>query len=185
MISVVLFLKKPNQMKIAKVLLKRMLFVAMFLGVRLLFAQSINTKLQVIQVEPKLLGTRYIYEHQTIDNPLALQIPLLQLKDPEVSREFLRFKQQRKLVQTIGLGSTLFSLYAILNRDKIENGTYWTVVGTTALVSGYLNLKSNIHLYKSVERYNTLVGNNQLGLTVAQHPFNKQAVVGLAFKHEF
>lgn len=172
-------------MKIASVSLKRIVLVAMFLGIRSLFAQSINTKLQVIQVESKLFGTKYIYEHQTIDNPLALQIPLLQLKDPEVSRAFLRFKQQRKVVQTIGFCSTLFSLYAILNRDKVSNGTYWTVVGTTAVVSGYLNIKSNIHLYKSVERYNNLVGSNQVGIKLEQYPFGKETLVGLAFKHEF
>lgn len=178
-------MKNLNQKTMACMSFKRMLLIAMFLGVRSLMAQSISTQLHPIQVESKLFATKYIYDRQTIDSPFGLQIPLLQLKDPEVSSEFLRFKQQRKAIQTISVCSTLFSLYAILNRDKINNSTYWSVVGTTALASWYLNLRSTGHLYKSIQRYNTLVGNNQLGFKLEQNTFNQQVVVGLALKHEF
>jgi hypothetical protein len=37
---------------------------------------------------------QFVYKRQLIDNPLALQIPLLEAQDPLVSREFLIYKRQ-------------------------------------------------------------------------------------------
>ena len=38
------------------------------------------------------LSNKYVYKRQVIENPLALQIPLLESKDPDVSFEFSKFK---------------------------------------------------------------------------------------------
>jgi hypothetical protein len=148
------------------------------------FAQNERKNLYPIEVKKKFLGVKYIYDRQTIENPLALQIPMLQARDTEVNVEFLKFKQQRKAVQIISLVSTGFSLYTIFNREKVSSEVYWGTFGGTVLVSGYLNIKSNKHLAKALIRYNEVVSENKVGLIIDKS-FQSQAVVGVGFSHSF
>jgi hypothetical protein len=148
------------------------------------FAQNERKNLYPIEVKKKFLGIKYIYDRQTIENPLALQIPMLQARDTEVNVEFLKFKQQRKAVQIISLVSTGFSLYTIFNREKVSSGVYWGTFGGTVLVSGYLNIRSNQHLAKALVRYNEVVSENKIGL-ILDKSFQNQAVVGVGFSHSF
>ena len=62
---------------------------------------------------------QFVYKRQLIDNPLALQIPLLEAQDPVVSREFLIYKRQQSNIKWISGLTTLLSFYTLLN--KIEN----------------------------------------------------------------
>ncbi|MDZ7900175.1 MAG: hypothetical protein U5N85_19405 [Arcicella sp.] len=148
------------------------------------FAQNERKNLYPIEAKKKFLGIKYIYDRQTIENPLALQIPMLQARDTEVNVEFLKFKQQRKAVQIISLISTGFSLYTIFNREKVSSEVYWGTFGGTVLVSGYLNIKSNQHLAKALIRYNEVVSENKIGLIIDKS-FQNQAVVGVGFSHSF
>ena len=148
------------------------------------FAQIDRKTLFPIEVKQKFLGTRFIYDRQIIENPLGLQIPLLQLRDTEVNIEYLTFKKQRKTAQVINLVSTAFSLYTIFNREKIPNGVYWGIFGGTILISGYLNIKSNVHLGKAIKRYNEVISENKVGL-VLDKSFNNQAILGVGISHNF
>ena len=148
------------------------------------FGQIERKNLFPIEIKQKIWNTKFIYDRQTIENPLALQIPLLQARDTEVNVEFLTFKKQRKMVQTINLLSVGFSLYTVFNREKVSNGAYWSVFGGTALLSGYLNFKSNNHLVKAIKRYNEVVTDSKLGL-VFDKSFDNQAIVGVGFVHSF
>lgn len=148
------------------------------------FGQIEGKGLYPIEIKQKIFSTRFIYDRQTLENPLALQIPLLQARDTQVNVEFLTFKKQRKLVQTLNLLTAGFSLYTVLNREKISNGAYWSVFGGTILVSGYLNFKSNKHLGKAIKRYNEIVTDNKVGL-VFDKSFDNQAIVGVGFVHSF
>ena len=148
------------------------------------FAQNDRKNLFPIEVKRKFLSIKYIYDRQTIESPLALQIPMLQARDTEVNVEFLKFKQQRKTVQIISLISTGFSLYTIFNREKVSNEIYWGTFGGTVLVSAYLNARSNKHLVKSIIRYNEVVSENKIGL-ILDKSFQNQAIVGLGFSHSF
>jgi hypothetical protein len=148
------------------------------------FAQIDRKALFPIEVKQNIWGTKFIYDRQTIENPLGLQIPLLQLRDTEVNFEYLTFKKQRKAVQIVSLISTGFSLYTIFNREKVSSGTYWGVFGGTVLISGYLNVKSNIHLGKAIRRYNEVVSENKIGL-IFDKSFDNQAILGVGISHSF
>lgn len=148
------------------------------------FAQIERKTLFPIEVKQEFLGTKFIYDRQIIENPLGLQIPLLQLRDTEVNIEYLTFKKQRKTAQVINLVSTAFSLYTIFNREKISNGVYWGTFGGTILISGYLNIKSNVHLGKAIKRYNEVISENKVGL-VLDKSFNNQAILGVGISHSF
>ena len=148
------------------------------------FAQIDRKFLFPIEVKQNILGTKFIYDRQIIENPLGLQIPLLQLRDTEVNFEYLTFKKQRKAVQIVSLISTGFSLYTIFNREKVSSGTYWGVFGGTVLISGYLNVKSNIHLGKAIRKYNEVVSENKIGF-IFDKSFDNQAILGVGILHSF
>lgn len=148
------------------------------------FAQNERKNLFPIEVKSKFLSIKYIYDRQTIENPLALQIPMLQAQDTEVNVEFLKFKQQRKAVQIVSFASVGITLYSLFNREKVSNELYWGTFAGTALISGYLNVRSNKHLVKSILRYNEVVLENKIGL-ILDKPFQNQTVIGLGFSHSF
>lgn len=135
-------------------------------------------------MKQKFFSTKFIYDRQIIENPLGLQIPLLQLRDTKVNLEYLTFKKQRKAVQVISLITTGFSLYTIFNREKVSNETYWGTVGGLGFVSFYLNIKSNLHLSKAIKKYNEVVSENKVGL-IFDKSFNNQAIFGVGISHSF
>jgi hypothetical protein len=99
---------------------------------------------------------KYTYKNQLIDSPLALQIPLLESRDPEVSLEFYRFKSKRKLmrwISSIGLG---LSIYSFLKPGTVSDEMYFTTVGAATLVNFYVGTLSMRHLNKALNRYNSL-----------------------------
>jgi hypothetical protein len=148
------------------------------------FAQIDRKMLFPIEVKQKFLGIKFIYDRQIIENPLGLQIPLLQLRDTEVNVEYLTFKKQRKAVQVISLVSTVFSFYTIFNREKVSNEVYWGTVGGLGFVSFYLNIKSNQHLSKAIKRYNEVISENKIGL-VFDKSFDNQSILGVGISHSF
>jgi hypothetical protein len=148
------------------------------------FAQIDRKMLFPIEVKQKFLVTKFIYDRQIIENPLGLQIPLLQARDTEVNVEYLTFKKQRRAVQVINLVSTAFSLYTIFNREKVSSEVYWGTFGSTVLISGYLNIKSNKHLGKAIKRYNEVISENKIGL-VFDKSFDNQAITSIGFIHKF
>jgi hypothetical protein len=148
------------------------------------FAQIDRKMLFPIEVKQKFLGTKFIYDRQIIENPLGLQIPLLQARDTEVNVEYLTFKKQRKAIQVISLITTGFSLYTIFNREKVSNEVYWGTVGGVGFISFYLSIKANQHLGKAIRRYNEVVSENKIGL-VFDKSFDNQSILGVGISHSF
>jgi hypothetical protein len=148
------------------------------------FAQNDRKNLFPIEVKRKFLSIKYIYDRQTIENPLALQIPMLQARDTEVNVEFLKFKQQRKAAQIVNFATLGVTIYSLFNREKVSNELYWGTFAGTALISGYLNARSNKHLVKSILRYNEVVSENKIGL-ILDKSFQNQVVLGVGISHSF
>ena len=111
-----------------------------------------------IETHPSFFGKSYSYKNQLISDPLALQIPLLETKDPEISYEFLTFKNQRRTMRLISGISGMVALYSFIEANKVSNGFYWSVVGSTALINVYLGGVSMKHLNKALRKYNSLAG---------------------------
>jgi hypothetical protein len=99
---------------------------------------------------------KFVYDRQVIDNPLALQIPLLEARDPEVNVEFLKFKRQRKLSSWLAGFTTLFAFSTYLSKGSISDGFYWSAVGGVALANVYIGTVSNRHFNNALKRYNEL-----------------------------
>lgn len=109
---------------------------------------------------------KFMYERQLIDHPLALQIPLMEAKDPEVNVEFLKFKRQRKLSSWLAGFSTVFAFSTYLSKGSISEGFYWSAVGGVALANVYIGTISNRHFNNALKRYNEL-SKAQMGIKVS------------------
>jgi hypothetical protein len=108
---------------------------------------------------------KFMYNRQLIDHPLALQIPLMEAKDPEINVEFLKFKRQRKLSSWLAGFSTVFAFSTYLSKGSISEGFYWSAVGGVALANVYIGTISNRHFNNALKRYNEL-SRAQMGIRV-------------------
>jgi hypothetical protein len=108
---------------------------------------------------------KFMYNRQLIDHPLALQIPLMEAKDPEINVEFLKFKRQRKLSSWLAGFSTVFAFSTYLSKGSISEGFYWSAVGGVALANVYIGTVSNRHFNNALKRYNEL-SKAQMGIRV-------------------
>jgi hypothetical protein len=108
---------------------------------------------------------KFMYNRQLIDHPLALQIPIMEAKDPEINVEFLKFKRQRKLSSWLAGFSTVFAFSTYLSKGSISEGFYWSAVGGVALANVYIGTISNRHFNNALKRYNEL-SKAQMGIRV-------------------
>jgi hypothetical protein len=121
---------------------------------------------------------KFMYNRQLIDHPLALQIPLMEAKDPEINVEFLKFKRQRKLSSWLAGFSTVFAFSTYLSKGSISEGFYWSAVGGVALANVYIGTISNRHFNNALKRYNEL-SKAQMGIRVGS-----EGSVGIGIKIE-
>lgn len=127
-------------------------------SISLMGQQAAREQLFPIEQIQQGFTNKFVYKRQIIDNPLALQIPLLEAKDPEISFEFNKFKQQRKLmnwISSVGLG---VSAYSLLKPGQVTDGFYLSTIGAAALVNVYVGTVSMRHLKRALAKYNSLVG---------------------------
>ncbi len=147
--------------------------------------ESTSERLFPIEQIQQGFSNKFVYKRQVIENPLALQIPLLESKDPEVSFEFNKFKQQRKLmtwISSVGLG---VSFYSLLKPGQVTDGFYLSTIGTAALVNVYVGTISMRHLKRALTRYNRLVG-EQPKLSIEMKTNGAQgATLALNWKYNF
>lgn len=139
--------------------IKQLLFwILCFASLELRAQHSAAEKLYPIEQIQQGFKNKFVYKRQVIDNPLALQIPLLEAKDPEISLEFNKFKQQRKLmnwISSVGLG---VSAYSLLKPGQVTDGFYLSTIGAAALVNVYIGTLSMRHLKRALTKYNSLAG---------------------------
>lgn len=142
------------------------------------YATAQDQKLLPIEEVQGTWSKKYVYNRQIIDQPLALQIPLMEAKDPEVSVEFLKFKRQRKLSGWLAGFSTAFAFSTYLSKGSISEGFYWSAVGGVAIANIYIGTVSLSHLNKAIKRYNEL-SKAQMGIKVGS---TGSIGVGITFK---
>ena len=150
------------------------------------FGQAFDKK-EWFPIERSSRGVRthFVYKRQVLENPLALQIPLMEMQDPEINREFLTYKRQQNHIKWISSGTLALSLYSLMKKDAVSDGFYWSVVGASALANVYFGSVSMRHFNRALNRYNAL-GNEQKTKISLQISTNGQdPAVGIAMKYPF
>lgn len=166
--------------------IKQLLFwILCFASLELRAQQTIAEKLYPIEQIQQGFSNKFVYKRQVIENPLALQIPLLEARDPEVSLEFNTYKRQRKLmtwISSIGLG---VSAYSLLKPGQVTDGFYLSTIGAAALVNVYVGTVSMRHLKRALTKYNSLAGEDpKISFEVKSHGA-QGASLALHWKYNF
>jgi len=128
---------------------------------------------------------QYAYKRQLIDNPLALQIPLLEAQDPVVSREFLIYKRQQSHIKWFSGITAILSFYTLLKKDAVSDGFYWSVVGGSAVANLYLGSVSVRHFRRALNRYNELANDRSKMSLHYSKDVRFGSSVGLVWHYEF
>jgi hypothetical protein len=128
---------------------------------------------------------QFAYKRQVIDNPLALQIPLLEAQDPFISREFLIYKRQQSHIKWLSGITAILSFYTFLKKDAVSDGFYWSVVGGTTVANLYLGSVSIHHFQRALNRYNEMA-NDESKISLKYSPDDRFGpTVGLVWKYKF
>ena len=121
------------------------------------------------------LGSVYFYGGKRLSSPYSLEIPFYELNDPEVSHRFQAF---RTMITLGRLVSVVPLAYILLNNGNGSTGTYWTVFGGTIAASVTFTIIGNSQVNKAVMRYNELLRQPRIGVSVIAIPGTGQYTVG-------
>ncbi|MCE7054232.1 hypothetical protein LZF95_06060 [Algoriphagus sp. AGSA1] len=147
------------------------------------FSQS-TRDLYPIEIKRGVFSTKYFYNGQSFESPYGLQIPIMQMNDSEVVRDYNKFKNSMKTAKIISIISAGISLYPLFKPDRRNSDSYWAVLGTAGLVSAFFNIRSNILLDRSLKRYNKIVSGTELGFQYNKTYYGN-SIVGIGISHRF
>ena len=127
------------------------------------------------------LGSVYFYGGKKLSSPYSLEIPFYELNDPEVNHHFQAFRT----ITTISRLTAFIPLAYILLSKNRSNGTYWTVYGGSIGATLVLTLVGNSQVNKAVTRYNEMLRQPRLGMSVAPVPLTGQMALGAGIAWSF
>lgn len=120
------------------------------------------------------LGSVYFYGGKKLSSPYSLEIPFYELSDPSVSHSFQTFRT----LTTVSRLTALAPLAYIVFTSSRSSGTYWTITGGSIAVSLTLSIIGNAQVNKAVTRYNQLLRQPRVGMSVAPVSLTGQAAIG-------
>ena len=120
------------------------------------------------------LGSVYFYGGKKLSSPYSLEIPFYELNDPDVSHHFQAFRTLTLLSRL----TALFPLGYLLFSNTRASGAYWTVSGSSFAAAITLSIIGNGQVNKAVNRYNQLLRQPRLGMSVIPVPLTGQVAVG-------
>ncbi|GAB3641850.1 hypothetical protein [Spirosoma arcticum] len=120
------------------------------------------------------LGSVYFYGGKKLSSPYSLEVPFYELNDPTVNHHFQTFRTMTTLGRVVGLAPLVY----ILVRRNRNSDAYWTVVGSSLAASLTFNIIGNSQVNKAVSRYNQMLRQPRVGMSVTPVPLTGQAAVG-------
>ena len=127
------------------------------------------------------LGSVYFYGGKKLSSPYSLEVPFYELNDPTVNHHFQTFRTITTLGRVVGLAPLVY----ILVRRSRNSGTYWTVLGGSAAASLTFSIIGNGQVNKAVSRYNQMLRQPRVGLSVAPVPLTGQVAAGAGLSWSF
>lgn len=127
------------------------------------------------------LGSVYFYGGKKLSSPYSLEVPFYELADPTVTHHFQTFRTMTTLGRFIGLAPLVY----ILVRKNRNSGTYWTVLGGSAAATLTFSIIGNGHVNKAVTRYNQLLRQPRVGVSLAPVPLTGQVAAGAGLVWSF
>jgi hypothetical protein len=125
-------------------------------------------------------GSVYYYGGKRLSSPYSLEIPFYEVNDPIVTHHFKSFRTLTSVSRLTSLATLVYIIF-----DRQRGGVYWTVYGGSIVASVALALVANGHVNKAVVRYNELLRQPRVGLSVAPVPLTGQAAIGAGVSLKF
>ncbi|WP_310589088.1 hypothetical protein [Fibrella forsythiae] len=100
------------------------------------------------------LGSVYFYGGKKLNSPFSLEVPFIELNDPQVNQHFRNFRTWTTISRLTGLVSLA---YFITTGSRSNAGQYWTVYGSSLALSLGTIIVANSQVNKAVGRYNTML----------------------------
>jgi hypothetical protein len=126
-------------------------------------------------------GSVYFYGGKRLSSPFALEVPFYELNDPTVNHHFRAF---RTLTTISRLTSLATLAYVIFNKNG-RNSTYWIVYGSSIGASLTLAIIGNGHVNKAVTRYNEMLRQPRVGMSIAPIPLTGRQAIGVGVAYRF
>ncbi|WP_226390409.1 hypothetical protein [Penaeicola halotolerans] len=153
-----------------KPILKINILILLFLALSVhSYAQS-SKKNSPITVDYGLFKTKYLYENHVFESPYALQIPLLEIKDENITRNFNRFKKNARTTKILKFVASAISLYGISNQDNLPSEVYWSALGASTVASIFFDIRASRFLDKAIRRYNNQIVAPEIGFQFENFP---------------
>lgn len=127
------------------------------------------------------LGSVYFYGGKKLSSPYSLEVPFYELNDPTVNHHFGVFRTMTTLGRLTGL---IPLAYVLLQKNR-NNATYWTVFGGSVAASLTFSIIGNSQVNKAVSRYNQMLRQPRVGMSVAPVPFPGHVAVGAGIAWSF
>lgn len=100
------------------------------------------------------LGSVYFYGGKKLNSPFSLEVPFIELNDPQVNQHFRSFRTWTTISRLTGLASLA---YFITTGSTTRSGQYWTVYGGSVVLALGTVIVANSQVNKAVGRYNTML----------------------------
>ncbi|MBC3783865.1 hypothetical protein [Spirosoma utsteinense] len=127
------------------------------------------------------LGSVYFYGGKRLSSPYSLEIPFYEVGDPAITHHFKVFRT----MTTLSRFTALLPLAYILIQNKRNNGTYWSIYGGSIVASLTFSIVGNVQVNKAVTRYNELLRQPRVGLSVAPVPLTGRPAIGAGVAWRF
>lgn len=127
------------------------------------------------------LGSLYFYGGKKLSSTYSLEIPFYELNDPTINHRFQTF---RTLTTLSRLTALVPLAYIVLSTNR-TGGTYWTVYGGSIVASLALSIIGNGQINKAVTRYNELLRQPRMGVSLAPIPLTGQVAAGVGLSYGF
>lgn len=135
-------------------------FMVSLLGnVQAQFTKSVNLKPIHLKGEPAF-GMKFMYGLKPVKDAYALEIPLTELENEEVDKNYKSFKNLNTAANWVSLAPVFYLAYEIGNTSggrRFSANNFLIVWGGSILTSWGLRIGGRVKLKRAVDSYNELI----------------------------
>jgi len=119
--------------------------------------QAAAQKYRTIELKPiTKQGWSYYYDFNKVSSPVALEVPLLAVKDDEVTR-YLKASRNWRTAESIVILVPLVYLLTLPKQGTVDQETFWWVFGGTIALQLGMEAISHAKLGMAIDRYNYII----------------------------
>lgn len=131
--------------------------VVIFLLVLTSSQTAFSQKYRTVELKPiTQQGWSYFYDMNKVSSPLALEVPLLAVKDNEVNR-YLRASKNWRTAESFVTLIPLIYILSLPRNQYVDPNTFWWIFGGTLAVQLGMEAITHFKLGKAIDKYNMII----------------------------